>query len=196
MLTNSNNYGILISSAGEWLFYCQNRRLAGRELNRFFVDTQESSFLLEVAMPRGVYVRTKKQLENMKKASPFQKGHPQSNTGRTHFKKGVPNNVMEDNPAWKGGCKINTEGYVFVKNWKHPFCDKHGYIREHRFVVEKVLGRYLKPKERVHHINKIRTDNRIENLVLLKNNRAHIKFTIIQEGMDFGEIVFDGRKTT
>ena len=39
--------------------------------------------------------------------------------------------------------------------------------------MEKQLGRYLNPVEVVHHINHIRTDNRIENLMLIKNGGEH-----------------------
>lgn len=47
---------------------------------------------------------------------------------------------------------------------------------EHLIVVEKFIGRKLLKSERVHHINLIKDDNRIENLMLFKNDSEHIKF--------------------
>ena len=66
-------------------------------------------------------------------------------------------------------------GYIKIYSPNHPFAKK-GYVLEHRLVVEKKIGRYLKPEECVHHLNEIRDDNRIENLMLFKNNKEHMKF--------------------
>jgi hypothetical protein len=79
------------------------------------------------------------------------------------------------NPNWLGG-KIEHKDYIYIKELNHPYCSKEGYVAEHRLVMEKKLGRYLKPEEVVHHINNIPNDNRIENLMLFKNSGNHTKF--------------------
>lgn len=69
---------------------------------------------------------------------------------------------------------INYFGYVTVWQPDHPKAS-HGRVLEHRIVVEKVLGRYLTSDEQVDHINRIKTDNRPENLQLLSARDHSIK---------------------
>jgi len=72
--------------------------------------------------------------------------------------------VGEKNFNWNGGKYIG-RGYMFVK-----IEDERKYIPEHRLVMEKKLGRRLRSTEIVHHINHIKTDNRIGNLEIHTNS--------------------------
>lgn len=72
----------------------------------------------------------------------------------------------ESHPNYKGRV-MRGSGYVARRLPEHPCATQDGYVMEHRLVVEKSIGRHLLPDEEVHHINGIKTDNRIENLMIL-----------------------------
>ena len=65
--------------------------------------------------------------------------------------------------AWKGGLRRTNQGYIMIRNPYQPT----GYVMRHRLIMEELLGRRLLSTEVVHHINGIKDDNRIENLVLM-----------------------------
>ena len=83
---------------------------------------------------------------------------------------------------WKGGKARTIEGYILIWSPNHPFKNCNNYVLEHRLVMEKHLGRYLKLTEIVHHINGIVDDNRIENLQLFSNWQSHIRYHKVKDG--------------
>jgi hypothetical protein len=60
-----------------------------------------------------------------------------------------------------------TNGYRHLYLPEHPTSMKGGYIVEHRFVMEAMLGRLLERGEVVHHKNGDHGDNRPDNLELM-----------------------------
>lgn len=65
--------------------------------------------------------------------------------------------------------------YRLIFKPDHPFSSSRGYVREHRLVMEEHLGRYLDPKEEIHHIDGNGLNNSIENLQLLSSKSEHVR---------------------
>ncbi len=72
-----------------------------------------------------------------------------------------------------GHLKQHASGYVLAYVPDHPHATSDGYVFLHTVVMERSIGRYLNNDEVVHHINRIKNDNRLENLVLM-NKHEHM----------------------
>lgn len=71
------------------------------------------------------------------------------------------------NPAWTGGRRQRSDGYVEV--WTPT-----GVRLEHQVVMEQKIGRPLAPGEVVHHIDEIKSNNDPANLMLTTQSE-HIR---------------------
>ena len=105
-------------------------------------------------------------------------------------------NVRKRMPV--GSKRISHDGYVIVK-FKKDNADGRAWRGEHLLVMEKMVGRKLRPGEQVHHIDGDRKNNLPENLFLCKNVSEHHSLEwsakgIIKESMVRGIVKFDREK--
>lgn len=72
-----------------------------------------------------------------------------------------------------GYLRSREDVYLMIKRKNHLRANKQGYVFEHILVMEKKLKRKIKRHETVHHLNRIRNDNRPENLYLCSTESEH-----------------------
>lgn len=83
------------------------------------------------------------------------------------------------NPINKGKQDPNhrhrhSSGYIQLYRPYHPYCDNHGYVMEHRLVLEEKLGFHIDSRKyHVHHIDGVKDNNKLENLQLVTPEEHH-----------------------
>lgn len=123
-------------------------------------------------------------IRKMRKAQKGRKGHPHTEESK---KKLSEAHKGAKSYRWKGGRKIDHNGYVRILMPDHPnaYKEKRGgkmvgrYVLEHRYVMSQMLGRPLDRWDIIHHINGIKTDNRPENLEHLRGDNYGTRRPII-----------------
>lgn len=140
-------------------------------------------------MPTGIYDRTK----SKPNTGIFKKGHKLSKKSIKKMKISLQGKTKGyRNGKWKGG-KSTCNGYNLIINYEHPWPSINNYIYEHRDTIEKIIGRYLYPREQVHHINKNKIDNKPSNLIAFNSFGAHRRFEYRCKPHPKDRIIFDGR---
>ena len=139
--------------------------------------------------------RGEESIEWKKKISNSLMGKKKSLSHREAISKAT---VGKKNPAYKNGKTVVRSEHILVLAPEHPFANVNKRVYEHRLVVEKHIGRYLKPYESVHHIDGIPSNNNITNLFLTTrsgNSKAHNSFNKLIKGfLDDRIIIFNKRK--
>lgn len=93
----------------------------------------------------------------------------------------------KNNSSWKGGKSYNYDGYIIL-NGKYdcPYSKIKGRIQEHIYVWWKNHpDEPILLNEIIHHINRNRQDNRIENLCKM-TNREHSTLCKKKKKKEFG----------
>ncbi len=154
-----------------------NRGKHKRSVSGQFIKSEENYIALICQTCKIEFKVYKSELKYRKRKFCSKKCSGQSQIGRKvtwHRMGPLPQIQGKNHYNWSGGRVKTTDGYIAIYFPKHPYATKpRGYVREHRLVMEQSLGRYLDPKEVIHHIDRDRTNNELSNLLLLPNEDAH-----------------------
>jgi len=87
------------------------------------------------------------------------------------------NKVSGTGRIYCDGCQpgIKTgRGYIHLYRPGHPRANSGGYVSEHLLVMEQKVGRPLKDKEVIHHIDGNPANNKPDNLMLFATSGKHV----------------------
>jgi IS30 family transposase len=158
------------------IFFNKSIATISRSLKKFSIQTRPFTEKGRVSWNKGIPMRK----SSREKLSKSHMGKKLSLEHRNKVIKTLQYGQKgAENPMWNEGKYINPSGYVYLRLADHPHKQSNGYMAEHRYVVEQLLGRYLTKWEHVHHINGIKGDNRPENLELV-NAQTHNLITMME----------------
>lgn len=117
------------------------------------------------------------------KVSPIYKSRNYSKSNKINMKnKETRVKISKSSKLWwskelerlRGRIKTK-DGYILIKDHKHPNKDSNNYVQEHVKIMSKHIKRSLLLGEIIHHIDLDKTNNNINNLYLCKNRSEHAK---------------------
>jgi len=128
-------------------------------------------------------------------------GHKQSTIAARHFCSAECKSAGNSgalNRTWIGDvCPVNSadpDSYLLEAAPGHPNA-RRGRVLQHRLVIERHLGRFLRSDEFVHHIDCDKQNNDLENLVVLdhwRHNVAHAGLeNCVKDLFAMGVLAFD-----
>jgi len=80
----------------------------------------------------------------------------------------------DKNPAWRGGRVRDRGGYIKIRMQNHHRVNQSGYVMEHIYIWEQANGKPVPEGWVIHHLNGIKDDNRISNLVALPCKKHYL----------------------
>lgn len=94
---------------------------------------------------------------------------------KSEFKKGEKHPYFgkkgKEIPNFTGKNQINTHNYILIYKPNHREAMLNGYVLEHRYKISNKLNRKLKFNEIIHHIDGNRSNNELNNLLVLTQSQ-------------------------